>query len=174
MKNEGEEKLEVGGGGRVVHAIVQGGVRTEGISIQHSWNGLRGGAVPLGRGGGVGYLGNWRVISRRYGRGARVSMSSRRETRSYGDKLLNLLIIVGRATFLLALVHLLVSAQVGNHGEVSSTALNITRESCNQNVSDNSFVFSSKEDAVLQSPEDLTYASRQCGCTCAFEEKRDE
>jgi hypothetical protein len=96
-------------------------------------------------------------------------MSSRRESWSYGDELLNLLVLIGRATFLLALVHLLVSAQVGNHGEVSSAALNITRECYKQCVSEYSFSF-----FILQSPRCETYASRQCGCTCAFEEKRDE
>jgi hypothetical protein len=44
----------------------------EGVFIQHRWKGLHGGTVSLG-GGGIGYLGNWRVISRGNGRGARVS-----------------------------------------------------------------------------------------------------
>lgn len=76
-------------------------------------------------------------------RGLWVGYRARQCTRSWEEKEgskytseendlceLNLLVLVGRVTFLLALVDLLVSAQVGNHGEVSPATVHVTCEGC--------------------------------------------
>lgn len=71
-----------------------------------------------------------------------------------------LLVFVSGAVFL-ALVNLLVATQIRHHREVSPTALDVTRECCNR--------VSTYSPILIR----ITYASRQCDCTCESAAKTD-
>lgn len=76
---------------------------------------------------------------------------------SSGEKpLIGLVILTAGVRSGIALVHLSVSPEVGDHREMPTAVLDLTLESCNQCVSFRD----------MRNSRGCTYASRLCGCTC--------
>lgn len=74
------------------------------------------------------------------------------------DSIVGVVIVGASLGLVLSLMHLLVAAQVGNDREMSAAAFNITSKCCVELVTVGTY-------KVIV----VTYASRQCDCTCVSE-----